>query len=51
MFDYGVQAFEDAYSKHEWQDVIGGVIAIVGGIQSARMGFPACEAVVGIDFS
>ena len=45
MLDAAVQAFETAWKNKEWSDAIGGVIATIAAIQTAKQGLPACEAI------
>ena len=44
-FDIAVQAFETAWKDKEITDAIGGVIAIVAGVQQFKQGLPACESI------
>lgn len=44
-FDIAVQAFETAWKNKEIEDAIGGVIAVVAGVQQFKQGLPACEAI------
>ena len=40
-----VQIFEEAYKDKDPVEVIGGVIAVVAGVQQFKQGLPACEAI------
>jgi hypothetical protein len=44
-FDMAVQIFEEAYKDKDPVEVIGGVIAVVAGVQQFKQGLPACEAI------
>jgi len=45
MFDVAVQSFEKAWADKDFSDAIGGIIAIIAGIQQFEKGLPACEAI------
>jgi hypothetical protein len=45
MFDVAVQSFETAWEKKEFEDAIGGIIAVVAGVQQVKQGLPACKAI------
>lgn len=45
MFDVAVQSFVDAVEKKDPSEAIGGVIAVIAGVQQFKKGLPACEAV------
>lgn len=45
MFDVAVQSFEEAIAKKDPAEAIGGVIAVVAGVQQAKQGLPACKAI------
>jgi len=40
-----VQLLEEAYAQKDIGEAIGGIIATIAGIQQARQGLPACEAI------
>ena len=45
MFDVAVQSFEAAVAKKDPSEAIGGVIAIIAGVQQFKKGLPACKAI------
>ena len=45
MFDVAVQSFEEAIAKKDASEAIGGVIAIIAGVQQFEKGLPACKAI------
>lgn len=48
MFDVAVQSFIEAVEKKDPSAAIGGIIAVIAGIQQFKSGLPACKS---IDFS
>ena len=44
-FDVAVQTIEEAFQKKDWTELIGAVIAVVAGVQQAKQGLSACEAI------
>lgn len=36
---------DEAWEKKDWNDALGGAIAIFAGVQTVEQGLPACEAV------
>ena len=45
MFDVAVQSFVTAAEKKDPSAAIGGVIAVIAGVQQFKEGLPSCEAV------
>ncbi len=45
MFDVAVQSFITAAEKKDPSAVIGGVIAVIAGVQQFKTGLPSCEAI------
>ena len=44
-FYESAEMFEEAWEKKDWQEAIGGAIAIVAGVQQVEQSLPVCEAV------
>ena len=51
ILDEGVKLLEEAYEDKDWQEAIGGVIAMVAFVQQFKQGLPVCEAVVSDNFN
>lgn len=51
MFDVAVQSFEDAIAKKDPSEAIGGVIAIIAGVEQFKKGLPACKAIDSSEFN
>lgn len=47
----GVETLEEAYKDKDWNEAIGGVIALVASFQAAEQGLPVCEAVVSSEYN
>lgn len=45
MFDVAVQSFVQAVEKKDPSEAIGGVIAVIAGVEQFKKGLPACEAI------
>lgn len=45
ILDAAYQEFQQAVAKKDIQDLIGGVIATVAGLQQIKAGLPACKAI------
>lgn len=44
-FYQGAEMLDEAWEKKDWNDALGGAIAIFAGVQTVEQGLPACEAV------
>lgn len=44
-FYQGAEMLDEAWNKKDWQEAVGGAIAIVAGVQGVQQGLPVCEAV------
>lgn len=44
-FDMAVKTIEEAFKNKDWTELIGAVIAVVAGVQQAKQGLSACEAI------
>jgi hypothetical protein len=44
-FYQGAEMLDEAWEKKDWNDALGGAIAIFAGVQTVEQGLPACESV------
>jgi hypothetical protein len=44
-FYQGAEMLDEAWEKKDWNDALGGAIAIFAGVQGVEQALPACEAV------
>jgi hypothetical protein len=44
-FYQGAEMLDEAWEKKDWNDALGGAIAIFAGVQGVEQGLPTCESV------